>query len=265
MMFQYVKLLLYSIFLSCKVYAIPLEDSGDALNLFGLEGLSENYAIGATFIEGDIAVPLKAGRAVYIRSPKWPNGIVPFDIHASYTNDQKSVIRGAMSEIMKSTNNCIRFVERNSSTSVWLRIIPSRGCWSYMGRAKSSGPQDLSLQPTGCVYHQVALHELMHALGFIHEQTRPDRNQYVRIQTENIQSGNEHNFNIFPSTSVSTLNRPYDYGSIMHYRSDAFSSNGLPTIKVITDTDKDWESKMGRGMNLSDQDVEKLKAYYSCS
>ncbi|CAF1378570.1 unnamed protein product [Rotaria magnacalcarata] len=264
-MLQYVKLFLCLIFLSCKAYAIPLEDSGDAPNLFGLEGLSENNAIGANFIEGDIAVPLQTGRAAYIRSPKWPNGIVPFDIHSLYTNDQKSVIRGAMSEIMKSTNNCIRFVERNSSTPVWLRIFPGQGCWSYMGRVKSRGAQDLSLQATGCVHHSVALHELTHALGFVHEQTRPDRNQYVLIQTENIQSGKEHNFNIFPSTSVSTLNLPYDYGSIMHYRSDAFSSNGRPTIKAIIDTGKDWDSTMGRGKNLSNLDIAKLKAYYSCS
>ena len=126
-MFQYVKLFLCLIFLSCEAYAIPLEDSEDALNLFGLEGLSENNAAGATFIEGDIAVPLQAGRAAYIRSRKWSNGIVPFTINASYTDAQKNIITGAMSEIMKSTNNCIRFVERTVDHPVWLRIFPGQG------------------------------------------------------------------------------------------------------------------------------------------
>ncbi|CAF1378535.1 unnamed protein product [Rotaria magnacalcarata] len=264
-MLRYAKLYLCLIFLSCKAYAIPLKDSGDTINLFGLEGLSENNATGATFIEGDIAVPLKNGRTAYIRSPKWPNGVVPIDFDSSYSTAQKNIIIGAMTEIMTNTNNCIRFVWRTTNTPVWLRIHPGQGCWSYMGKTKSSGAQDLSLQIPGCVYHSVALHELIHALGFVHEQTRPDRNQYVRIQTQNIVSGMEHNFDVFSRTDADTLGLSYDYGSIMHYRSDAFSSNGRPTIVPTTSDGKNWESKMGRGEKMSNLDIQKLKKYYSCS
>jgi hypothetical protein len=58
-----------------------------------------------------------------------------------------------------------------------------------MGKIVNNGKQDLSLQIPGCVHHSVALHEFLHALGFAHEQTRPDRDRYVRISYENIQAG----------------------------------------------------------------------------
>ena len=33
------------------------------------------------------------------------------------------------------------------------------------------------------------MHELMHAVGFWHEQSRPDRNLFVEVLWENIQDG----------------------------------------------------------------------------
>ena len=58
-----------------------------------------------------------------------------------------------------------------------------------MGKTVNSGSQDLSLQIPSCIHHSTALHELLHALGFAHEQTRPDRDTYVRVNYANIQSG----------------------------------------------------------------------------
>lgn len=64
----------------------------------------------------------------------------------------------------------------------------------------------------------IALHEIGHALGFYHEQARPDRDEYVTILSQNINPDKLRNFLIKPSSKTySTL---YDYGSIMHYRDD---------------------------------------------
>lgn len=54
-------------------------------------------------------------------------------------------------------------------------------------------------------------------------------------------------------------------GSIMHYENDAFSKNGKPTIRPIYPGYEDWETDMGRGDHMSEQDIGKLKRYYGCS
>lgn len=67
---------------------------------------------------------------------------------------------------------------------VWL---VSFRCYSFVGR-RGSG-QTVSLSRRGCVFQQVIQHEMLHALGFDHEQTRSDRDQHVRILLRNVIRG----------------------------------------------------------------------------
>ena len=60
-------------------------------------------------------------------------------------------------------------------------------------------------------------HEIGHAIGFVHEQSRPDRDEYVNIIESNIMSGKEHNFVKYSDRTVNNHGVAYDYGSLMHY------------------------------------------------
>ena len=60
-------------------------------------------------------------------------------------------------------------------------------------------------------------HEIAHALGFYHTQSRFDRDQYVRFRPENVAPGYEDQFDKETPDSNDNYKVPYDYGSVMHY------------------------------------------------
>lgn len=60
-------------------------------------------------------------------------------------------------------------------------------CYSFVGR-RGRG-QIVSLSRGGCVFQQIVQHEMLHALGFNHEQTRSDRDEHVRIILNNVIPG----------------------------------------------------------------------------
>lgn len=54
---------------------------------------------------------------------------------------------------------------------------------------RQTGGQAVSLKRVGCLFQSTVQHEVLHALGFHHEQVRSDRDQYVQILYQNILSG----------------------------------------------------------------------------
>lgn len=67
----------------------------------------------------------------------------------------------------------------------------------------------------------VIVHELMHAIGMEHEQSRTDRDNYVIMQWANIQYGTA-NRNMMKINTRD--NNPYDLESVLQYRLNVSSS-----------------------------------------
>ncbi|KAJ1346497.1 Astacin (Peptidase M12A) [Parelaphostrongylus tenuis] len=64
-------------------------------------------------------------------------------------------------------------------------VVESVGCWSHIGRI--GGQQLLSLG-AGCEHIGIAVHEIGHALGLFHTQSRHDRDQFITLYENNIQT-----------------------------------------------------------------------------
>jgi len=169
-----------------------------------------------------------------------------------------------MDMITTKTNGCITFVPRTTETS-YLNIINDNGCWSYLGLAINGG-QSLSLQQSStgtCVSKGIIVHELMHAIGATHEQNRMDRDTYVKVNYNNI---NTRYYSQFDKRSGSYHQTNYDYYSIMHYGAYSFSINGQSTIVPVDPTVVLLEAYQKTDAQImTDSDISAVQSFYSCA
>lgn len=268
------KLIIASIFCVCLVVSVPISDSefqerilevrkksigkpnsvvGDRVANYTRESGGYPEELG-TYYEGDIlTVPDKKRNGITYLNARWPNGVVPYVIAGSFSFADMTIINNAFSAYRK--NTCIRFVPRTNQRD-YISIESGRsGCWSFIGRI--GGRQTVNLQNPGCVWIDTVVHELMHAVGFFHEQSRTDRDRFIRILWQNISPGTERNFAI--ATGTSPYQVSYDYRSVMHYSAKAFSRNGQDTIQSLTPG-----VTFGNRVGLTASDTLKIRRLYRC-
>ncbi|MES2794598.1 MAG: M12 family metallopeptidase [Bacteroidota bacterium] len=151
---------------------------------------------------------------------RWPDGIIPYTIAANHP--KRTDILAAIDMINNNTVLCVR---PRSGDANYINFVSGSGCASWVG--KQGGAQEITIG--SCSVGSIA-HEMIHAAGMYHEQSREDRDGFITINFANITAGKEHNFD--KHVSDATDIGPYNYGSIMHYGATAFSKNGNNTITV---------------------------------
>jgi hypothetical protein len=180
--------------------------------------------------------------------------VIPFLIKEGTPNTQK--IADALKYFNENTN--VQFVLRtDEKEGIIFEPWDEKRCASYVGTVGGLQPIFIG---TECDT-QVVLHEIMHALGFVHEQSRTDRDNYVRILWENILEGYANQFDIIPDVyfhpyTGSVFN--FDYESVMLYRPESFAkATGLKTIEAI------GNGKIAPvAQGLSARDLERLHYLY---
>ncbi|KAL3876057.1 hypothetical protein ACJMK2_033942 [Sinanodonta woodiana] len=218
----------------------------------------ENTGVKRVLLEGDIYVDRRRN-AVRVFEQTWFTRIIPFDIHPSFDSHDVTEIQLAMQEIMSGSNLCVKFTPRTTEED-FLYLTKLDGCWSAVGRR--GGNQTVSVGD-GCNKKGIIMHELMHALGFWHEHNRPDRDNYINILWNNIIPEHTQDFDL--TNKSQTLDSPYDYLSIMHYKANTFSKDPA-TLDTITPKNilVDKQS-LGQREYLSDNDKVRIRRLYQCN
>ncbi|XP_015743316.1 meprin A subunit alpha [Python bivittatus] len=220
------------------------------------QGIPEiNAATGKKLFEGDMILP-RDRNALRNTSYRWKLPI-PYRMGASIDLNTKGVILQAFE--MFRLKSCIDF-KPYEGEQTYLQFEKLDGCWSYVGDLQNGQVVSIGSR---CEYKDTVEHEVLHALGFYHEQSRTDRDDYVKIWWNEIIEGQAYNFDKYDDTFITDLNTPYDYESVMHYGPYSFNKNS--SVPSITTKIPEFNNVIGQSQDMSKIDLERLNRMYHCA
>ena len=210
---------------------VPVLKQDDGTFLIGGEG-SDMVAFESNFdnpnASGELTPQLPGRSALVIggtgRVRKWPNNLVVYSV-GNLTKEMKTNFQLAINEWESKT--AIRFKERTKENDYVTVARTGDNCFcgiATIGQARDRG----FLRFGSRAPLSVIIHEIGHTLGFLHEQNRADRDDFMKINFENISKNAEREF--FKAENSIPLTEELDLNSIMMYGSYTFSKNGKPTI-----------------------------------
>ncbi|XP_037083142.1 zinc metalloproteinase nas-15-like [Pollicipes pollicipes] len=245
----------------------------DLDNPFDLDGELDDAdpEVSPGLFEGDIAyIPNEIAQfrvalnTEIFPTRKWDTNVVPYIISPKYEMKQRMFIEDALDILSFMT--CIKFVPWDGKVKDYLVIWPVKkpaGCWSFIG--KLGGAQIVSLQPPDSKSKRCfisigkPIHEIIHALGFFHEQSRFDRDQHVFVIKKHVIPRFLNNFAKHAAENT-TIGYTYDFTSVMHYGTHFFSIDR----KVPTMVPRVNNTVIGQRNGMSVKDCLKVNSYYGC-
>ena len=225
-----------------KRYITQIIESGDHLVYHG------DVLIGD---KSDLERILKQKYLKMGRPRKWPQGVIPFLVDEDLPNYDD--VADAIEYLNVQTN--IQFVRKKEEHKNFVHITKGKmDCYSYAGM--NGGKQEIFLTPR-CGVREI-LHELMHTIGFFHEQNRGDRDEYIQVIWDNIDKKNHPQFKKIPVDFIGVKGRPFDFESIMLYSSFTFSEDPSAPALLTKEGDVIPQSEA----LLSGEDIHRINTAY---
>ena len=188
----------------------------------------------------------------------WPGRRIPYEYASGFTAPYQYYAEQAMADISSMCG--VIFTPAQAGDAHRIVFTPSNSNNSHVGMASQrTQPINLVLPNTlSSSFTSTITHELLHALGFYHEQSRPDRDHSIVVNYANIRPGKRHNFDKY---SAALCVGPFDFNSIMLYPSIITDTRFVydTNIPVMTTVDG---FIFGRGAYLSYYDIAGLKSIY---
>ncbi|XGW12667.1 hypothetical protein V3C99_013383, partial [Haemonchus contortus] len=234
--------------------------------------LNKNYS--DLLFQGDIRLPtsllsqIVAGantrqRRTAFRNGNYPMVIwdkgVPFAFHRSLKPAGRRAVLASIQFFRHHT--CIRFRRRKREPVYLLFTGHDEGCWSTVGRAAWQGQQLISIGP-GCEPFGVSSHEVAHALGLFHEQSRFDRDNWITVYPQRVPRSLLYNYAKVGRGQMATYGTAYDIGSVMHYTPFEFSKD--PNVPSMVAKNINEQANMGQLAGPSFHDIFLLNKHYKC-
>jgi len=182
---------------------------------------------------------------------------IKYRMDTQFSSTEKGLIKKAISEWER--NTCLRWHEepfRSTLTEHHILFNRGKGCNSFVGKI-SRNPQVINFGQYCFGRFATLLHEIGHSLGLYHEQSRFDREQYIKINFDNINKDYVGNFYRHPSSVGMGL--PYDYNSMMHYGPKDFSTNQKLTLEA---KDTRFQHNFGQRAGFSFLDTKMINLGY---
>ncbi|XP_064636551.1 platelet endothelial aggregation receptor 1-like isoform X2 [Lineus longissimus] len=192
---------------------------------------------------------------------RWTNNVVPYSFNGNdYTEHQKKEIREAMD--VYEADTCLKFRPATSSDVNKVLFRQGQGCNSQLGMV--GGSQDLNLDQNGCRWKGLYWHEIGHAIGLVHEHQLPERDQYIKINWNNVNAAFYSAFSKYKTSELDRFGIGYDYSSVMHYEIKAFSQTGGQTIVPRNKAKEPWIGDVWISQ-MSFTDVMIVNRMYKCA
>lgn len=145
---------------------------------------------------------------------------------------------------MISSQTSVQFIQRTNQTEYITFTYSTSTNSSPLGWGKNTVN---GIKIYNITYPAIIAHEVMHSMGIMHEQCRPDRDQYIIVDVNRAIEGSRHNFNLYNDYAG---NGEFDFGSVMMYQSTDFA---IDTSKpVMTKLDGSTFTKQRTALSAGD-------------